>query len=166
LLHAVETSGLVRAGSTNDAGEYYSMAMASIVTFANVKESAIIIVPLSAPRAEEVLDFTFLASADCMYFQLHKVPQPRCTYGHCAAYSADAPYRPVEVSAVFKFPSIENYVVASAELAAAVRAARGAEVDLPLQQAQDKRQRIRQPEELGELTDEAGSRPKGMSMCS
>jgi hypothetical protein len=37
-------------------------------------------------------------------------------------------------------------------------------MDLPLQQAQDKRQCIRQPEEVGELTDEAGSRPKGMSI--
>jgi hypothetical protein len=69
----------------------------------------------------------------------------------------------VDVGAVFKFPSIESYVVASAELAAAVRAARGAEVDLPLQQTQDKRQCIRQPGEVGELADDAGSRPKGMS---
>ena len=38
LLHAIENSGLVRAGSTDDAGEYYSMAMASIETFAAVKE--------------------------------------------------------------------------------------------------------------------------------
>jgi hypothetical protein len=31
--------------------------------------------------------------------------------GHCAAYSAGAPFRPVEVGAVFKFPSITNYIV-------------------------------------------------------
>jgi hypothetical protein len=163
LLHAIETSGLVKKGSTDDAGEYYSMAMASVVPAAAVKESAIIVIPLTAPRADEVLNFTFIAAADCMYFQLHQVPQLRCTYGHCAAYSADAPHRPVEVGAVFKFPSIDHYVVASSELAAAVRAVRGFEVDLPLQQPQEKRQCLRQLEELGELAEETGSRPKGMS---
>jgi hypothetical protein len=69
----------------------------------------------------------------------------------------------VEVGAVFKFPSITNYVVAKPALAASVRAIRGTGTDLPLQQTQDKRQCVRQPEELGELADEAGSRPKGMS---
>jgi hypothetical protein len=53
--------------------------------------------------------------------------------------------------------------VASTELAAAVRAVRGAEVDLPGPQTQDKRQCVRQPEELGELAEVAGSKPKGMS---
>jgi hypothetical protein len=69
----------------------------------------------------------------------------------------------VEVGAVFKFPSIISYIVVSTELAAAVRAVRGADVDLPLQQTQEKRQCVRQLEELGELAEEAGSRPKGMS---
>jgi hypothetical protein len=68
----------------------------------------------------------------------------------------------VKVGAVFKFSSIASYVVASKELATAVRAVRGSEVDLPAQQAQEKRQWIRQLEVLGELAEEAGSRPKGM----
>jgi hypothetical protein len=139
------------------------MAMAKTEPAEQVMESAIIVIPLTVPRAGEVLDFTFVAAADCMYFQLHQIPQLRCTYGHCAAYSADAPYRPVEVGAVFKFPSIASYIVASKELATAVRAVRGSEVDLPVQQAQEKRQCIRQLEVLGELAEEAGSRPKGMS---
>jgi hypothetical protein len=163
LLHAIENSGLVDSKSTDDAGEYYSMAMASIVLAAAVREGAIIVIPLTTPRADEALDFTFVAAADCMYFQLHQVPQPRCTWGHCAAYSADAPNRPVEVGSVFKFPSLARYVVASAALTAAVRAVRGSEVDLPVHQTQDKRQCIRQLEELGELAEETGSRPKGMS---
>jgi hypothetical protein len=139
------------------------MAMATTKLVEEVMESAIIVIPLTAPRAGEVLDFTFVAAADCMYSQLNRIPQLRCTYGHCAAYSAAAPYRPVEVAAVFKFPTIVSYIVASTELAAAVRAVRGAEVDLPLQQTQEKRQCVRQLEELGELAEEAGSRPKGMS---
>jgi hypothetical protein len=163
LLRAIEHSGSVKHTSSDDAGEYYSMAMAKTEPAEQVMESAIIVIPLTVPRAGEVLDFTFVAAADCMYFQLHQIPQLRCTYGHCAAYSADAPYRPVEVGAVFKFPSIASYIVASKELATAVRAVRGSEVDLPVQQAQEKRQCIRQLEVLGELAEEAGSRPKGMS---
>jgi hypothetical protein len=41
------------------------------------------------------------------------------------------------------------------ELAAAVRAVRGFEVDLPVQQTRDKRQCVRQLEELGNLAEEA-----------
>jgi hypothetical protein len=160
LLRAIEHSGSVKQTSSDDAGEYYSMAMAKPEPAEQVMESAIIVIPLTVPRAGEVLDFTFVAAADCTYFQLHQIPQLWCTYGHCAAYSADAPYRPVEVGAVFKFPSIASYIVASKELATAVRAVRGSEVDLL---AQEKRQCIRQLEVLGELAERAGSRPKGMS---
>jgi hypothetical protein len=96
LLRAIEHSGSVKQTSSDDAGEYYSMAMAKPEPAEQVMESAIIVIPLTVPRAGEVL--------------------------HCAAYSADAPYRPVEVGAVFKFPSIASYIVASKELATAVRA--------------------------------------------
>jgi hypothetical protein len=48
-------------------------------------------------------------------------------------------------------------------LATSVRAARSSEIDLPVQRTKDKRLRVRQPEELVELAEEAGSRPKGMS---
>ena len=163
LRRAIEHSGSVRATSTDDAGEYFAMAMASVVRAEDVKESEIIIIPLTNPRFDEVLDFTFIASADCMYVQLHAVPQLRCTYGHCAAYSADAPDRPLEIGAVFKFATIASFIVASKQLAAAVRAVRGAEVDLPIRQTQDKRQCVRQPDGLGELAEDEGSKPKGMS---
>jgi hypothetical protein len=163
LLRAIEHSGSVVQASSDEAGEYYAMAMASVKPADEVVESAIIVIPLTSPRAGEILDLSFVAAADCMYFQLHQVPQPRCTYGHCAAYSAGSPIRPVEIGAVFKFPSIVQYIVAKPALAASVRAARAMETDIQAQQTQDKRQCVRQPEELGELAEEAGSRPKGMS---
>jgi hypothetical protein len=53
--------------------------------------------------------------------------------------------------------------VASTALAESVRAVRGAEVDLSVPQTQDKRQCVRQPEELGELVEEDGSKPEGIS---
>jgi hypothetical protein len=89
LLRAIEQSGSDEQRLTDDAGEYYSTAMAK-TRLGLVVESAIIVIPLTVPRPGEDLDFTFVAAADCMCFQLHQVPQARCTYGHCAAYSADA----------------------------------------------------------------------------
>ena len=38
-------------------------------------------------------------------------------------------------------------------------------MEAPSQQVQEKRQRLRRPGDLGELTEEAGSRPEGMSSC-
>jgi hypothetical protein len=139
------------------------MAMVKTRPSGLVMESAIFVILLTVPRPGEVLNFTFVAAADCMYFQLHQIPQSKCTYGHCAAYAADAPYRPVDIWAVFKFPSLTSYIVASTALAESVRAVRGAEVDLSVPQTQDKRQCVRQPEELGELVEEDGSKPEGMS---
>lgn len=160
LLRAIEHSGSVVATSTDDAGEYYAMAMASVVPADSVQEGAIIIVPLTVPRPDEVLDFTFVAAADCMYVQLHAVPQLRRTYGHCAAYSADAPDRPLDIGAVFKFATIGSFLVAKHQLAASVRAARGVE----LEQTPEKRQCVRQLEDLGEPADGAAGKPKGMSI--
>jgi hypothetical protein len=52
-----------------------------------------------------------------------------------------------------------NYIVARTSLAASVRPIRGTGNDLPPLRPQDKRQ----SEALGELVEEAGPRPKGMS---
>jgi hypothetical protein len=164
LLRAIEHSGSVTATSTDDAGEYYAMAMATVVPAESVQEGAIIVIPLTIPRPDEVLDFTFVAAADCMYVQLHSLPQLRRTYGHCAAYSADAPDQPLAIGAVFKFATVGSFIVAKQQLAASVRAIRAFENESELGQTPDKRQCVRQQEVLGELTDEAGGRPKGMSI--
>jgi hypothetical protein len=75
LLRAIEHSGSVTPTSRDDAGEYYSMAMATTKLAEEVMESAIIVIPLTVPRVGEVLDFSFVAASDCMYFQLHWIPQ-------------------------------------------------------------------------------------------
>jgi hypothetical protein len=62
---------------------YYAMAMAAVVPANEVQVGAIIVVPLTRPRDDEPLNFTFVAAANCMYVQL---PQLRRTYGHCAVY--------------------------------------------------------------------------------
>ena len=71
LLRAIEHSGSVGQASSDDAEEYYAMAMASLKPAEEVTESAIIVIPLTKPREGEVLDLSFVAAADCMFFQLH-----------------------------------------------------------------------------------------------
>lgn len=164
LLRAIEHSGSVVPTYSDDAGEYYAMAMAAVVPANEVQEGAIIVVPLTRPRDDEPLDFTFVAAANCMYVQLHSTPQLRRTYGHCAAYSADAPVRPFEVGAVFKFATIGSFVVAKHQLAASVRASREEATASEVMETPDKRQCVRQQDALGELADEAGGKPKGMSI--
>jgi hypothetical protein len=66
LLRAIEHSGSVELRSTDDAGEYYSMAMAKTRPPGLVVEMAIIVIPLTVPRPGEALDFTLLAAADCI----------------------------------------------------------------------------------------------------
>jgi hypothetical protein len=157
LLHAIEHSGSFHATSTDMEGEYFAMAMARIVPVAEVHLDAIIVIPLTPPIADVELDFTFLAQAKSMFVQLVAKPQTLCTYGLCTAYSAGTSVRPLPVGASFKFPSLAFYIVAQRELATAVRAARGPEVDLTAQVAAEKRQCVRQLGEEGELTDVPGS---------
>jgi hypothetical protein len=75
------------------------MAMASVVPAGEVTESAEFIIPLTAPCTDEALDLSYGAAAD-MYFQLLQMSQPRFTYEHCAAYSADAPDQSLEIGSV------------------------------------------------------------------
>jgi hypothetical protein len=54
LLRAIEHSE--EQASSDDAGEYYAMAMASVKPAEEVVEIAIIVIPLTIPHAREVLD--------------------------------------------------------------------------------------------------------------
>jgi hypothetical protein len=47
LLRAIEHSGSVEQASSDDAGDYYAMAMASVKPAEEVMESAIIVIPLT-----------------------------------------------------------------------------------------------------------------------
>ena len=85
LLRAIEHSGSVVLTYSNDARECYAMAMDAVVPANEIQEGAIIVVPLTRPRDDEPLDFTFAAAANCMYVQLHSTPQLCRTCGHRAA---------------------------------------------------------------------------------
>ena len=164
LLRAIEHSGSVAPTSTDDAGEYYAMAMAQVMQADQVPVDSIMVVPLTPPRADEALDFSFVAASECMYVQLHEQPQFRRTYGHCVAYSGDLLERPLEIGAVFKFATIGTFVIAKRQLAAAVRAAIGPEAEGQSVVTTDKRQCVRPLVEVGELAEDAGAKLKGTSV--
>lgn len=156
LLHAIEKSGRFTAASTEEAGEYFAMAMAQMVPSTEVQPDAIIIIPLTQPMGNEVTDFTFLSQATLMFVELVARPQIIRTYGLCVAYSAGTTVRPLPVGAALKFPTVNRYIVAKQVLAAAVRAARAPSVIPTAPAAAEKRQCIRQLGMGGELADETG----------
>jgi hypothetical protein len=80
LSRSIEHSGSVTSTSSEEAGEYYAMAMAHVVAADMVQAYAIIVVPLTQPAADEILDFTFVAAAKAMFVQLHERLQPMRTY--------------------------------------------------------------------------------------
>ena len=164
LLRAIEHSGSVLPTSTDDAGEYYAMALAKVVQAEEVPANSIMVIPLTPPRAGESLDFTYVAASDCMYVQLHEQPQFRRTYGHCVAYSADVTDKPVAIGEVFKFSTIASFIVAQRQLSAAVISAGGLEMDVIGDLPTEKRQCVRPLVEMGELADETGTKPKGTSV--
>lgn len=162
-LHAAETASTVVATSTNEDGEAYGVALAALTTGATVPVDAIVILPLSPPLEDEVLDFTFAAASAAAYIQVHDKPQTRMTYGHCLGYSAGAEDRPVAVGSMIKFPSPANFLVAKPRLIAAIRYQMAPEDELDSEAAPAKRACIRQPASLGEQADDTGDKPKGTS---
>ena len=82
----------------------------------------VVLIPLDAPLADQVLDFTFLAGCKSMFFQVHEKPQPRMTYGHCSNFSAGTVDRPIPIGTLLKFPSMGRYVVAQPRLLQALKA--------------------------------------------
>ena len=163
LLRAIEHSGSVVSSSTDDDGEYYAMAMAQVLPAEQLPAESIIVIPLTTPRVDEALDFTFMAAAECMFVKIHETPQARRTYGHCAAYSVDCAYKPLAIGDVFKFSTLGTFVVARRQLVESVIASRGSDVDTVTETNVDKRQCIRPLVEVGELTDDTGGRLKGTS---
>jgi hypothetical protein len=70
---------LSRRNTPRHGRTYYAMAMAHVVAADMVQADAIIVVPLTQPAADEILDFTYVAAAKAMFVQLHERPQPTRT---------------------------------------------------------------------------------------
>jgi hypothetical protein len=93
-LKAVEHASSVACEYSDDAGEFYSMAMVELIEAAQVPAGAIIVLPLSEPEEDQSIDFSFLASSPLLYLQVFATPQPRMTYCHVAGYYTGTTDRP------------------------------------------------------------------------
>jgi hypothetical protein len=131
ILRAVEHASSLANEYADDAGEFYSMAMAELLVAAEVPTGAIIVLPLSEPVEDQRIDFSFLASSSLMYLQVFATSQPRMTYCHVVGYSTGTTDRPSPLGQKLKFPSVVNYVVAKEPLLEAVQEAAGPGVVIP-----------------------------------
>jgi hypothetical protein len=158
-LKAVEHASSVACEYSDDAGEFYSMAMAELIEAAQVPAGAIIVLPLSEPEEDQSIDFSFLASSPLLYLQVFATPQPRMTYCHVAGYYTGTTDRPFGLGQKLKFPSAINYVVAKEALIVAVQEASGLGSVIP--GASAKRVCVRQLDSGGELAGIAVEKAKG-----
>ena len=157
LLRQLEHASSADSTSTDDEGESYALFAAKCSADA-VPDGSIVIVPLTPPTEDDVLDFTFLARGGAMFVKLHEIPQARNTYGHVASYSVGVGVQPYSVGTLIKFATTTNFVVAKPRLVAAVVAAAGSAVDIPSVLS------VKRPRPLdngGETAEDAGDKPKG-----
>ena len=76
MTRALENAASIVAGHTNDEGDYYTMKMATSVRAADVSANSVLVIPLDAPRAEQLLNFTFLAACKSMSLQVYEKRSP------------------------------------------------------------------------------------------
>ena len=160
LLRQFEHASSVTSTSTDDEGETYAL-FASVIPAEDVPDGSIMIVPLTPPAEEDVLDFTFLSSGKSLFVKIHEVPRGRNTYGHVASYSAGTVDKPYPVGAMIRFATTTNFVIAKPRLVAAIMGAVGAEVNIPTELSASSGKRPRQLEIGGESAEDTTEKPKG-----
>lgn len=153
--------------STDDAGDYFNMAVARKVPLTEVRADDVIVIPLASAPAEAVIgaasatsstpvfNATSLAAAPVMYVRLSGQPQPRMVFGTLLAYSGTTVDMVVPLGALVKFPPPDELLVAKATVVGLL-----AEMQAPPKrvvpgtvEVVSKRPCIRQPEEGGGFTD-------------
>ena len=160
LLRQFEHASSVTSTSTDDEGETNAL-FASVIPAEDVPDGSIMIVPLTPPAEEDVLDFTFLSSGKSLFVKIHEVPRGRNTYGHVASYSAGTVDKPYPVGATIRFATTTNFVIAKPRLVAAIMGAVGAEVNIPTELSASSGKRPRQLEIGGESAEDTTEKPKG-----
>jgi hypothetical protein len=163
LLHGFEHASSVTHSALDEEGEVY-MLLAEVVGAAAVpQKESIVVISLTTPEDEGVMDSSYLARSQVMFVQLHEKPQQFMTYGHYLGYSAGTVDLPLALQTIFKFPSATTYIVAKARLVATIRAAIGPVVDLQLGAEASKRQCVRTLGVAGEHAEDTGEKLKGTS---
>ena len=68
--------------SSDEAGEFFSMAVSIKVPAAQVPPNSVVIIPLGPPDIGIEADMSFLFTTPFMFLRLHGIPQPLLSYGH------------------------------------------------------------------------------------
>ena len=151
---------MAQCGSTSsdEAGEFFAMAIAVKVLAAQVPVGSLVIIPLAPPPVGSEANMTYLATVPLMFLQLDGLPQPISTYGQCFALSEGAGDFDIPTGSLFKFPSLSHYVIARPSVAARlhllpVETTSSSTSDRP---SLSKKQCVRQLEDGGEHSDEKG----------
>jgi hypothetical protein len=155
---------MAQCGSTSsdEAGEYFAMAIAVKVQAAQVPNGSLVIVPLAPPTRGSEADMSYLASVPIMFLKLDGLPQPISTYGQCFALSEGADDFDIPTGSLFKFPSLSHYVLARPSIAAKLHLlpqANAAETTSSTtgdRTTLNKKQCVRQLEDGGEHSDDKG----------
>ena len=121
-LKGLEDAAVATTASSDEAGDYYNMAVATKVPVAEVSHNAIILVPLSATADGAVMTSTSLAAGPTMYVRLNGLPQLRMVFGTCVGYSDDSVDKVIATSTLVKFPPPEHLFVAKEVLVDALAA--------------------------------------------
>jgi hypothetical protein len=160
ILRQFEHASSITSTSTDDSGEMFAL-FAEKVLAENVPSGAVMVIPLTAPTDDDLLDFTFLAKGRSMFVKIHEVPRARNTYGHVASYSAGTADPPYPVGTLLMFATTTEFVIAKQRLVTAIMNATGAELELPTGMLEPSAKRPRQLEGGGESTEDAMEKPKG-----
>ena len=163
LQRAMENASSIRDDSTDEQGEEFYATIASTNTAAIVTADSVMILPLSDPAENEVLDFTYLAASDLMFVQIHGTPQPRMTYGHCLEYSHGVADRALPLGSLLKFPTTTNFIIAKPQLLVEVRYTVGLTAPMTGGVDSAKRPCLRPRAVGGELAEDVSDKSKGTS---
>jgi hypothetical protein len=93
LLCQYEHASSITPTSTDNNGEMYVLFPEYFAAEA-VLSGAMMVVTLSSPTEDDVLDFSFLARSGSIFVYIHEVPRARNTFGHVVSYSAGTAAQP------------------------------------------------------------------------
>jgi hypothetical protein len=159
ILRAVETAASVVDECSDEAGEFYSMAMAEFCRAVDVPPGAVLVLRLAEPSVDQPTDFSFLAPSPLVFVQVYAKPQTLSTYGSVVGCSDGVTERPLLTGSKVRFPLVEYFVIARQDLLDLIRIANGEDVASTGGSA--KRACVRQPEGGGELAGGVGEKAEG-----
>ena len=151
----LEDAAVATTTSSDEAGDYFNMALAIKVPVSEVRHNAIVLVPLSATADGAVMTSTSLAAGPTMYVQLNGLPQLRMVFGSCVGYSDDTVDQVIATTTLVKFPPPQYLFIAKDVLVDALASLSDTVLDEAgaTEEVARKRLCVRPPEDGVGLTD-------------